>query len=217
MNTSSTSSARTPARSSAHLIAIAPSFGAGTGARPPRNAPIGVRAAPRMTVSLIWPPAQSRGFAAETRLRQIGLARRGKAAPRSFGLLEALHDVLAIRADLIAESGELAQTLAHGREVRVEQLDEARKHFGIGVMATVERFELLHLGERETEHLELLDELEPADVIVRVHALPAIEPLHRFEEAALFVVPNGPLGQPDLRGQLSDPVCRGPRGRCRHG
>src|SRR2546428_11356223 len=172
MNTSSTSSARTPARSSAHLIAIAPSLGAGTGARPPRNAPIGVRAAPRMTASLISLPPQSRGFAAETRPRQVRFARRRKAAPRSFRFLEALYHVLAIRADLITESRQLAQTLTHGREVRVEQFDEARKHFGIGVMATVEGFELLHLGERETEHLELLDELEPADVVVGVHPLP---------------------------------------------
>src|SRR5205085_10604357 len=53
MKTSSTWSAFTPARSSAHLIAIAPSFGAESGARPPRNEPIGVLAAPRIT-ALTW-------------------------------------------------------------------------------------------------------------------------------------------------------------------
>src|SRR2546430_1404383 len=42
-----------PARSSAHLIAIAPSSVAFSGASPPRNAPIGVRAAPRITTSLM--------------------------------------------------------------------------------------------------------------------------------------------------------------------
>src|SRR5213593_905666 len=141
---------------------------------------------------------------------------RRRGSPHSLGLLEALRHVLAIRADLIAESGELAETLAHGGQVRVEQLDKARKHFGIGVMATVEGFELLHLGERETEHLELLDELEPADIVVGVDALPAIEPLHRFEEAALLVVTNGPLGQSDLRGQLPDPICASRGRRRRH-
>src|SRR2546428_3103811 len=80
-------------------------------------------------------------------------------------------------------------------------------------MATVERFELLHLGEGKTEHLELLDELEPADVVVGVHALAAVEPLHRFEETALLVIADGPLGQPDLRGKLADPVARGRRRR----
>src|SRR2546423_11370036 len=50
MNTSSTLSGSTPARSRAHLMAMEPSFGAETGARPPRNEPIGVRAAPRITV-----------------------------------------------------------------------------------------------------------------------------------------------------------------------
>src|SRR5256714_15692638 len=106
---------------------------------------------------------------------------------------------MAIRADLIAERGELAQTLAHSGEMRVEQFDEARKDFGIGVMPTVERFELLHLGERQTEHLELLNELEPSDIVVGVHALTAIEALDRFEEAPLLVIADGPLGHPDLR------------------
>src|SRR5205814_9103387 len=94
----------------------------------------------------------------------------------------------------------------------VEQFDEARKHFGIGVMATVERFELLHLGERKTEHLELLDELKSANIVVGVHALAAVESLHRFEQTALFLIPDGPLRQSDLRGKLADPKGRG-RGR----
>src|SRR5437870_1052021 len=97
--------------------------------------------------------------------------------------------------------------------MRVEQFDQARKHAGIGVMATVERLELLHLGEGQTEHLELLYELEPADVVVGVHALAAVEPLHRFEESALLVIADRPLGQPDLRGKLADPVARGRRRR----
>src|SRR5256885_4215527 len=121
---------------------------------------------------------------------------------------------MAIRTDLIAERSELAQALAHGGEVGVEQFDEPREHFGIGVMATVERFELLHLGEGQTEDLQLLNELEPAHVVVGVHALAALESLHRFEEAALLVIPNGPLGHPDLRGQLPDPIAR--RRRRRH-
>src|SRR5712692_8736594 len=108
-----------------------------------------------------------------------------------------------VRADLVAERSELAQALAHGDEMGVQQFDQARKHFGIGVMATVERFELLHLGERETEDFELLYELEAADVIVGIDALPAVEPLHRFEEPALLVVADGPLGQSDLRSQLA--------------
>src|SRR5256885_12476834 len=75
-------------------------------------------------------------------------------------------------------------------------------------MPTVERFELLHLGERQTEHLELLNELEPSDIVVGVHALTAIEALDRFEEAPLLVIADGPLGHPDLRGQLPDPIAR---------
>src|SRR5438445_4482852 len=81
-------------------------------------------------------------------------------------------------------------------------------------MPTVERFELLHLGERQTEHLELLNELQPPDIVVGVHALTAIQALHRFEEAPLLVVADGPLGHPDLRGQLPDPIAR--RRRRRH-
>src|SRR2546422_9988505 len=111
---------------------------------------------------------------------------------------------MAIRTDLVAKRRELAEPVADGGEVCIKQLDQAWKHFVIGVMATVERFELLHLGEGQTEDLQLLDELQSADIVVGVDALPAIEPLHRFEETALLVIPDGPLGQPDLRGQLPD-------------
>src|SRR5882762_2456021 len=113
---------------------------------------------------------------------------------------------MSIYPDLVAQRGELGEALAHGHEMGVEQFDQPWKHFGIGVMATVEGFELLHLGERETEHLELLDELEPAEVVVGVHALPAVEPFHRFEQAALLVIANRPLGQSDLRSELADSV-----------
>src|SRR5207253_1853686 len=115
--------------------------------------------------------------------------------------------------DLVTQRRKLAQALAHRDEMRVEQFDQAWKHFGIRVMATVERFELLHLGKGQTEDLELLNELEPANVVVGVHTLAAVESLHRFEESALFVIADGPLGQPDLRGKLADPVARGRRGR----
>src|SRR2546430_4692645 len=67
---------------------------------------------------------------------------------------------------------------------------------------------------RSSEHLELLDELEPPHVVVGVDALTAIQALHRFEEAPLLVVADCPLGHPDLRGQLPDPVTR--RRRRRH-
>src|SRR5207253_10944990 len=115
--------------------------------------------------------------------------------------------------DLVTQRRKLAQALAHRDEMRVEQFDQAWKHFGIRVMATVERFELLHLGKGQTEDLELLNELEPANVVVGVYALAAVEPLHRFEESALLVIADGPLGQPDLRGKLADPVARGRRRR----
>src|SRR5581483_2799197 len=49
--TSEMSDASTPARSTAARIAAAPSWGAVSGARPPRKRPIGVRAAERMTAS----------------------------------------------------------------------------------------------------------------------------------------------------------------------
>ena len=54
MKTVFTSSGLTPARSSAALMAVAPSRGAGTGASEPKNAPIGVRAAPTITTFLPW-------------------------------------------------------------------------------------------------------------------------------------------------------------------
>ena len=50
MMTSSTRSTPTPERSIAFLIAMAPSFGAGTSARVPPNFPIAVRAAPTIGV-----------------------------------------------------------------------------------------------------------------------------------------------------------------------
>src|SRR5262249_12679118 len=53
MMTCSTSSGRTPARLRAPRIAAAPSAGAGTEESLPRNEPIGVRAAERMTTSFI--------------------------------------------------------------------------------------------------------------------------------------------------------------------
>src|SRR5438067_4775915 len=51
MKTVLTSPGDTPARSRAALMAVAPSLGAGTAASVPRNAPMGVRAAPTMTTS----------------------------------------------------------------------------------------------------------------------------------------------------------------------
>src|SRR5690349_23441540 len=54
MNTVFTSSGLTPARSKAARMAVAPSRGAGTDDREPRNAPIGVRAAPTITTFFPW-------------------------------------------------------------------------------------------------------------------------------------------------------------------
>src|SRR5262245_6538895 len=51
MWTRPTSPAATPARSSAALIAVAPSFVAGTDCREPRKLPMAVRAAPTSTTS----------------------------------------------------------------------------------------------------------------------------------------------------------------------
>src|SRR5439155_8409642 len=112
-----------PDRSRAARIAMAPSFGAASGASPPRNAPIGVRAAPTITTSLI------------------------------VVLQEPLRHVLAIRADLVAQRPELAHAIAECGKVRVEQLDEARQHVAIRAMPLVHALELEHLLQRETEHL----------------------------------------------------------------
>src|SRR5437879_2654644 len=54
MKTVFTSSGLTPARCSAAWMAVAPSRGAGTAASDPRNAPIGVRAAPTITTFFPW-------------------------------------------------------------------------------------------------------------------------------------------------------------------
>src|SRR5207244_12449193 len=73
--------------------------------------------------------------------------------------------------------------------------------------------ELLQLSERKSEHLELQDELQAADVVVGVDTLAAVEAFHGLEKTALLVVADRPLGQADLRGDLADPVCRGRRRR----
>src|SRR5437868_3840636 len=54
MKTVFTSSGLTPARCSAAWMTVAPRRGAGTCASEPKNAPIGVRAAPTMTTFLPW-------------------------------------------------------------------------------------------------------------------------------------------------------------------
>src|SRR5437870_13020214 len=54
MKTVFTSSGWTLARWSAAWMAVAPSRGAGTAASDPRNAPIGVRAAPTITTFFPW-------------------------------------------------------------------------------------------------------------------------------------------------------------------
>src|SRR3989442_11067916 len=97
--------------------------------------------------------------------------------------------------------------------MRIEQLDEPREDLGVRTVPAVERLELLHLGERKSEHLELQDELQAADVVVGVDTLAAVEAFHGLEKTALLVVADRPLGQADLRGDLADPVCRGRRRR----
>src|SRR5712691_483 len=146
-----------PDRSRAARIAIAPSFGAASGASSPRNAPIGVRAAPTITTSLI------------------------------VVLQQSLRHVLAVRADLVAQRAELAHAVAERGEVRVEQLDETRQHVAIRPMPLVHALELEHLLQRETEHLELADVFEPTNVVVGVDAHSAVETLHRFEQPELLV------------------------------
>src|SRR5438093_4306574 len=157
-------------------MAIAPSFGAASGARPPRNAPIGVRAAPTITTSLI------------------------------VVLQESLRHVLAVRADLVAQCAELAHAIAECGEVRIEQLDETRQDVAIRAMPLVHALELEHLLKRETEHLELADVSQPTNVVVGVDAHAAVEALHRFEQTELLVVADRPLGQPNLRSQLPDAI-----------
>src|SRR6266566_6993998 len=170
-----------PDRSRAARIAMAPSFGAASGASPPRNAPIGVRAAPTITTSLI------------------------------VVLQESLRDMLAVRADLVAQRAELAHAIAQCGEVRIEQLDEAWQDVAIGTVPLVHALELEHLLKRETKHLELADVLEAANVVVGVDAHAAVETLHRFEQTKLLVVADRPLGQPHLRRQLPDAIS--PEGR----
>src|SRR5437773_7612022 len=165
-----------PDRSRAARIAIAPSFGAASGASPPRKAPIGVRAAPTITTSLI------------------------------VVLQESLRDVLAVRADLVAERAELAHAIAECGEVRIEQLDKAWQDVAIRTMPLVHALELEHLLQREAEHLELADVLEAANVVVGVHAHAAVETLDRFEQTELLVVADRPLGQPHLRRQLPNAI-----------
>src|SRR5437867_3085544 len=165
-----------PVRSGAARIANAPSFGAASGARPPRNAPIGVRAAPTITTSLI------------------------------VVLQQSLRHVLPVRADLVAQCAELAHAVAESGEVRVEQLDETREDVAIRTMPLVHALELEHLLQRETKHLELADVLEPADIVVGVDAHSAIQALYRFQEAELLVIADGPLGQTDLRSELPDAI-----------
>src|SRR5437660_3536424 len=80
-------------------------------------------------------------------------------------------------------------------------------------MARVEALELVHLLEGKSEDLETLDELQPTDVLVGVHPLAALEPLHGIEEPQLLVVPDRPLGQPDVGRDLADAV---PPHRRRH-
>src|SRR5687767_12129207 len=63
MITSCTCSGRTFARLSASAIATAPSFGAVSSARPPRNFPIGVRRAERMNASICCTRSVVRGAA----------------------------------------------------------------------------------------------------------------------------------------------------------
>src|SRR6266511_3563679 len=151
MNTSSTSAARTPARSSAQRIAIAPSSGAESDARAP-------------------------GY------------------------------VLAVRADLVAEGRELVQAIFGRSEVRIEELDEPGQDLAVRAVPPVEALELVHLLQREPQHLQLLDELQAPEVVVGVDATPAFDALHGVEEAELLVVADRALGQAEALGDLPDPV-----------
>src|SRR5437867_12923575 len=101
MYTSSILSRGTPDRSRAARMAIAPSFGDASGARPPRNAPIGVRAAPTITTSLI------------------------------VVLHQSLRHVLAVRANLVAQCAEFAHPVAESGVVRVDELDETRQDISL--------------------------------------------------------------------------------------
>ena len=121
--------------------------------------------------------------------------------------------MLAVRADLITERRELSDPFLRRREVRFEQLDQPWEDSGVRAVPAIERLELLHLRKREAQHLELQDELQAADVVVGVHALPAVEAFHRLQETALLVVADGPLGQADLRRDLADAIAGGRRRR----
>src|SRR5208337_1123996 len=87
---SSTLSGDTPARSTAAEIARAPSAGAATSLKPPRNPPIGVRAAPTMTIAssvlmlaLPWLLDDYRASPPSAQPGQIaGRGRRGPRPPR---------------------------------------------------------------------------------------------------------------------------------------
>src|SRR5688500_8528815 len=114
--------------------------------------------------------------------------------------------MFAICADLVAQRGKLVHAVIRRGEMRIEQFDEARQHVAIRTMALVHALELEHLLKSQAESLQLADVLEPAHVVVGVDTHPAVEALHRFKEAELLVIADGPLGQPDLRGKLPDPV-----------
>src|SRR2546428_4221526 len=150
-----------------------------------------------------WAPGAAR--ARRGTRRSACARRRGRRRSRAI-FQEALDDVLAVALDLFAQRRELVHALLRRREVRIEQLDEARKHFAVRAMARVEALELVHLLERKSEDLETLDELQPTDVLVGVHPLAALEPLHGIEEPQLLVVPDRPLGQPDVGRDLADAV-----------
>src|SRR5258707_15490585 len=92
--------------------------------------------------------------------------------------------------------------------MRIEQLDDPREDRAVAPLRLVDALELGHLLERQAEDLELADELEAPDVVVRVDAGAALQPLHRIEKADLLVVAARAPGHAHLRGDLADAIAR---------